>query len=63
MQNVVVHVSRGDVNKALSRLRKKCQNEHVIADMRRTECYMKPSVKRQVKHLRARKRARKALLA
>jgi ribosomal protein S21 len=63
MQNVVVVVRNGDVAQALHRLRKKCQTDHVFSDVRRTECCLKPSVKRQLKHLRARKRARKALLA
>jgi small subunit ribosomal protein S21 len=63
LMNVTVFVRDGDLTKALRRFKKACERELVLSDMRRAECYRKPSVKRQLKQLRARKRARKALLA
>ena len=58
MTNVQVVV--GDLSQALRRFKKKCERELVLSDARRTEFYRKPSVKRRLKSLRARKRARKA---
>jgi ribosomal protein S21 len=40
--NVQVTVSKGDVTKALKRLKKKVEHEGVMSDIRRQECYRKP---------------------
>jgi ribosomal protein S21 len=57
--NVQVFVRNGNVDQALRRLRKKVANEHVMADIKRTEAYLRPGVKRHVKHRRVLSRARK----
>jgi ribosomal protein S21 len=59
--NVEVFVRGGDVNKAIRRLRKVCELEHVVSDIRRTEFFRKPSVARRIRHLRALNRQKKAL--
>jgi ribosomal protein S21 len=51
--NVKVFVRGGDVDKAIRRLRKACEVEHVISDMRRVEFYTKPSQARRIRRLRA----------
>jgi ribosomal protein S21 len=62
MTNVQVKVN-GDLTKALRHLKKKCEQSGVVSEMRRLEFYTPPSQKRRIEHLRAIKRARKALLA
>jgi ribosomal protein S21 len=57
--NAEVFVRGGDVDKALRRLRKACELEHVIADMRRGEFYTKPSQAKRIRRLRALNRERK----
>jgi ribosomal protein S21 len=57
--NVQVFVRSGDVEKAIRRLRKQCQNEHIIADMRRGDFYRKPSEAKRIRHLRVLNRQRK----
>jgi ribosomal protein S21 len=59
--NVQVLVRHGNVEQAISRLKKKVANEHIIADMRRTEFYTKPSQAKRIRRLRALNRERKAL--
>jgi ribosomal protein S21 len=57
--NVQVTVVRGDVPRALRRLRKKVQVEGITYDIKRTEFHLKPSEARAVKRRRAATRARK----
>jgi small subunit ribosomal protein S21 len=58
--NVQVFVRNGDLNKALRAFKKACEQGLVLSDAKRTEFYQKPSVKRRLNILRARKRAKKA---
>ena len=44
---------------ALKRFKRKVQKDGIIADMKRKEEYVKPSVARKLKSANARKRARK----
>lgn len=44
---------------ALKRFKRKCQKDGIIADIRKKEEYVKPSVARKKKSEAARKRARK----
>ena len=44
---------------ALKRFKRKVQKDGIIADMKRKEEYVKPSVARKLKSQNARKRARK----
>jgi small subunit ribosomal protein S21 len=44
---------------ALKRFKRKVQKDGVIADMKKKEEYVKPSVKKKLKSQEARKRARK----
>jgi ribosomal protein S21 len=59
MQNVVVVVRRGDLTKALKRFKKKCEQELVLSDMRRTQHFVPPAAKRRLKSVRAVKRQQK----
>jgi small subunit ribosomal protein S21 len=59
MTNVQVVVSRGDVAKALRRLKKKCEQSGVVSEMKRLEFYTSPGQKRRVEHRRAVKRMEK----
>jgi ribosomal protein S21 len=51
--NVQVLVRHGNVEQAIRRLKKKCQIDHVVSDMRRGEFYTKPSQTRRIRHIRA----------
>jgi small subunit ribosomal protein S21 len=44
---------------ALKRFKRKCQNSGILAEVRRREHYEKPSIRRKMKALEARKRAKK----
>jgi len=55
-----VFVRGGDVEKAIRRLRKACEQQGVMSDMRRLEHRRKPSEQRRIKHLRILNRQRKA---
>lgn len=44
---------------ALKRFKRKCQKDGITADLRKKECYVKPSVKRKLKSEAAQKRSRK----
>jgi small subunit ribosomal protein S21 len=59
MANVQVVMYKGDLTKALRRFKKACERELVLSDARQADFYRKPSVKRRLKSLRARKRVRK----
>ena len=43
---------------ALKRFKRKCQKDNIIGDLRRKECYEKPSVRRKKKAEAARKRSK-----
>ena len=43
---------------ALKRFKRKCQKDNIMGDLRRKECYEKPSVRRKKKAEAARKRSK-----
>lgn len=45
---------------ALKRFKRKCQNSGILKEVRRREHYEKPSVRRKMKALEARKKSRKS---
>ena len=47
------------VESALKRFKRKCQKDGIIGDIRKKECYVKPSVARKKKSEAAQKRNRK----
>ena len=47
------------VDSALRRFKRKCSRDGIIGDLRRKECYEKPSVRRKKKREAARKRSNK----
>jgi small subunit ribosomal protein S21 len=57
--NVVVEVREGNVERALVALKKKCLAVGLFREVRAHDHYVKPSLKRRLKSLRARKAARK----
>jgi ribosomal protein S21 len=63
MPNVTVKVHNNDVATALRKLRKKCEQEGVMSDMRRGEFYRNPCEARRVKQARKRVRKVAGLLA
>ena len=44
---------------ALKRFKRKCQKDNILGDLRKKECYEKPSVRRKKKSEAARKRGNK----
>ena len=58
MTQILVGENEGLEN-ALKRFKRKCQKDGIVADLRRKEEYVKPSVKRKEKSKAARKKARK----
>lgn len=58
MSQVIVGENESLEN-ALKRFKRKVQKDGIIADMKRKEEYVKPSVARKLKSENARKRARK----
>ena len=53
----VVKVGENEsVENAIKRFKRKCQKDGIIGDLRKKECYEKPSVKRKKKEEAARKR-------
>ena len=44
---------------ALKRFKRKCQKDNIMGDLRKRECYEKPSIKRKKKSEAARKRGNK----
>ena len=58
MSQVIVGENESLEN-ALKRFKRKVQKDGIIADMKRKEEYVKPSVTRKLKSANARKRARK----
>lgn len=51
-----VKVSNGNIEDALKKFKRKCQQSGVLAEVRKREHYEKPSVKRKKKSEAARKR-------
>ena len=55
----VVRVGENEsLESALKRFKRKCQKDNIIGDLRREECYEKPSVRRKKKAEAARKRSK-----
>lgn len=55
----VVRVGENEsLESALKRFKRKCQKANIIGDLRRKECYEKPSVRRKKKAEAARKRSK-----
>ena len=55
-----VHLQDGEsLESALKRFKRKVMNEEIIKDIKRHSFYLKPSQKKRVKAVEARKRARK----
>ena len=55
----VVRVGENEsLERALKRFKRKCQKDNIIGDLRRKECYEKPSVRRKKKAEAARKRSK-----
>ena len=44
---------------AIKRFKRKCQKDGITADLRKKECYVKPSVRKKLKSEAAQKRSRK----
>ena len=42
-RGLVVEVQNGDVERALRKLKKKVQNEGIFQELKKRECYVKPS--------------------
>ena len=56
----VVKVGENEsVESAIKRFKRKCQKDGIIGDIRKKECYVKPSVARKKKSEAAQKRNRK----
>jgi small subunit ribosomal protein S21 len=51
-----VKVSNGNIEDALKRFKRQCARNGVLQEVRKRECYEKPSVKRKKKSEAARKR-------
>lgn len=51
-----IKVSNGNIEDALKRFKRQCARNGVIQEVRKRECYEKPSVKRKKKSEAARKR-------
>ena len=47
------------IESALKRFKRKCQNSGIMAEVRKREHYEKPSVRRKLKALEARKKSKK----
>ena len=47
------------LERAIKRFKRKCQKDGIIGDIRKKECYVKPSVARKKKSEAAQKRNRK----
>lgn len=55
----VVRVGENEsLESVLKRFKRKCQKDNIIGDLRRKECYEKPSVRRKKKAEAARKRSK-----
>ena len=55
----VVRVGENEsLESTLKRFKRKCQKDNIIGDLRRKECYEKPSVRRKKKAEAARKRSK-----
>ena len=55
-----IRVKEGEsLDSALRRFKRQCQRSGVLAEVRKRECYEKPSVKRKKKSEAARKKANK----
>jgi ribosomal protein S21 len=55
----VVRVGENEsLESALKRFKRKCQKDNIMGDLRRKECYEKPSVRRKKKAEAARKRSK-----
>lgn len=53
----VVKVGENEsLESALKRFKRKCQKDNILGDLRKKECYEKPSVRRKKKSEAARKR-------
>ena len=55
-RGLYVEVRNNDVGRAMRKLKKLCNNEGMIKDMRKNEFYEKPSVVRKREKAQARKR-------
>ncbi len=56
----VVKVGENEsLESALKRFKRKCQKDNILGDLRKKECYEKPSVRRKKKSEAARKRNNK----
>lgn len=56
----VVRVGENEsLESALKRFKRKCQKDNILGDLRKKECYEKPSVRRKKKSEAARKRSNK----
>lgn len=47
------------IESALKRFKRKCQNSGILKEVRKREFYQKPSVRRKLKALEARKKSKK----
>lgn len=55
-----VRVGKGEsIDSALKRFKRKCQNSGIIKEVRKREHYEKPSVRRKLKSIEARKKNKK----
>ncbi len=55
----VVKVGENEsLESALKRFKRKCQKDNILGDLRKKECYEKPSVRRKKKSEAARKRGK-----
>ena len=54
---VLVKVHEGEnFEQAIKRFKKKCQRAGILSEVRRRQFYVKPSVKRKIKSLKAQRR-------
>lgn len=58
-RGLVVEVQNGDVERALRKLKKKVQNEGIFQELKKRECYVKPSEQKRRERAQAISRMRK----